>query len=68
MNHISLLIVDDDLNKISSIIKTIKEVFSETLIIHQASCVQEAIENLQKKDLKYLKTLKNLQFLKDVLF
>lgn len=50
MNHISLLIVDDDLNKISSIIKTIKEVFSETLIIHQASCVQEAIENLQKKE------------------
>ena len=56
MNHISLLIVDDDLNKISSIIKTIKEAFTDTLIIHQASCVQEAIENLQKKEFHLLIT------------
>ncbi|MFH6998881.1 hypothetical protein ACHRVZ_13165 [Flavobacterium sp. FlaQc-57] len=56
MNHISILIVDDDLNKISSIITTIKEVFSETLSISQASCVQEAIENLQKKEFHLLIT------------
>ncbi|MFY7732126.1 MAG: hypothetical protein ACOVSR_01500 [Bacteroidia bacterium] len=56
MNHISILIVDDDLNKISSIIKTIKEVFSETLSISQAVCVQEAIENLQTKEFHLLIT------------
>ena len=56
MNHISILIVDDDLNKISSIIKTIKEVFTETLSISQAVCVQEAIENLQKKEFHLLIT------------
>jgi CheY-like chemotaxis protein len=56
MNHISILIVDDDLNKISSIIKTIKEVFSETLSISQAICVQEAIENLQTKEFHLLIT------------
>jgi CheY-like chemotaxis protein len=56
MNHISILIVDDDLNKISSIIKTIKEVFTETLSITQAICVQEAIENLQKKEFHLLIT------------
>jgi CheY-like chemotaxis protein len=56
MNHISILIVDDDLNKISSIINTIKEIFSETLSISQASCVQEAIENLQKKEFHLLIT------------
>ena len=56
MNHISILIVDDDLNKISSIIKTIKEVFSETLSISQAVCVQQAIENLQTKEFHLLIT------------
>lgn len=56
MNHISILIADDDLNKISSIINTIKEVFSETLSISQASCVQEAVENLQKKEFHLLIT------------
>lgn len=56
MNHISILIVDDDLNKISSIIRTIREVFNETLSITQASCVQEAIENLQKKEYHLLIT------------
>lgn len=56
MNHISILIVDDDLNKISSIIKTIKEVFTETLSISQAVCVQEAIENLQTKEFHLLIT------------
>ncbi|KOP38376.1 response regulator [Flavobacterium sp. WLB] len=56
MNHISILIVDDDLNKISSIINTVKEVFSETLSIKQASCVQEAIENLQNKEFHLLIT------------
>lgn len=56
MNHISILIVDDDLNKISSIIKTIKEVFTETLSISQAICVQEAIENLQTKEFHLLIT------------
>lgn len=56
MNHISILIVDDDKNKISSIIKTIKEVFSETLSISQAICVQEAIENLQSKEFHLLIT------------
>lgn len=48
--------MDDDLNKISSIINTIKEVFSETLSISQASCVQEAVENLQKKEFHLLIT------------
>lgn len=56
MNHISILIVDDDLNKISSIIKTVKEVFTETLSISQAICVQEAIENLQSKEFHLLIT------------
>ena len=56
MNHINILIVDDDLNKISSIIKTIKEVFTETLSISQAICVQEAIENLQTKEFHLLIT------------
>ncbi|MBS7229735.1 response regulator [Flavobacterium psychroterrae] len=56
MNHISILLVDDDFNKISSIIRTIKEVFDETLSINQASCVQEAIENLQNKEYHLLIT------------
>lgn len=56
MNHISILVVDDDLNKISSIIKTIKEVYSETLSISQAICVQEAVENLQTKEFHLLIT------------
>lgn len=55
-NHISILIVDDDLNKISSIIKTIRKVFTETLSISQAVCVQEAIENLQTKEFHLLIT------------
>ncbi len=56
MNLISILIVDDDLNKITLIIKTIKEVFKETLSINQASCVQEAMEYLQKKEFHLLIT------------
>jgi CheY-like chemotaxis protein len=56
MNHISILIVDDDLVKISSIIKTIREIYNETLSISQASCVQEAIENLQSKEFHLLIT------------
>ena len=50
MGQISILIVDDDFAKITSIIKQVREVFSETLDITQASSVQEAIENLQKKE------------------
>lgn len=56
MSHINILIVDDDLNKISLIIKTIREVYSETLSINQAICVQEAIENLQKNEFHLLIT------------
>ncbi len=56
MNHISILIADDDLIKISSVIKTVQEVYKETLSISQASCVQEAIENLQKKEFHLLIT------------
>jgi CheY-like chemotaxis protein len=56
MNNISILIADDDLNKISVIIKTIKEKFSGALMINQASCVQEAIEYLQKKEYHLLIT------------
>lgn len=56
MNHISILIVDDDFKKISLIIKTIREVFTETLSIKQASCVQEAFENLQKHEFHLLIT------------
>lgn len=56
MNLISILIVDDDFAKITSIIKQIREVFSETLDITQASSVQEAIENLQKREFHLLIT------------
>lgn len=56
MSHIRALIVDDDLTKISIIIKTIQEVVSDTLSISQASSVQEAMENLQKKEFHLLIT------------
>lgn len=56
MNNISILIADDDLNKISVIIKTIKEKFYGALMINQASCVQEAIEYLQKNEYHLLVT------------
>ena len=56
MNNISILIADDDINKISVIIKTMKEVFGKTLLINQASCVQEAIEYLQEKEYHLLIT------------
>jgi len=56
MSHIGILIVDDDLNKISTIIKTIQEVINDTLSISQASSVQEAMENLQKKEFHLLVT------------
>lgn len=56
MSFISILIVDDDLNKISSIISVIKEGITETLSINQASSVQEAIEHLQSKEFHLLIT------------
>ena len=56
MSHIGILIADDDLNKISIIIKTIQEVINDTLSISQASSVQEAIENLQNKEFHLLIT------------
>jgi CheY-like chemotaxis protein len=56
MKHINILIVDDDFAKISSIIKTIREEFSDNLSITQAQSVQEAIENLQKKEFHVLIT------------
>lgn len=56
MANISILIVDDDLSKISSIINTILEAFSETLLISQASSVQEAIGILQKREFHLLIT------------
>ena len=56
MSHIEALIVDDDIVKISIIIKTIQEVISDTLSISQASSVQEAMENLQKKEFHLLIT------------
>lgn len=56
MSFISILIVDDDLKKITSIINAIKETISETLSINQASCVQEAIEYLQRKEFHLLIT------------
>lgn len=56
MSYINILIVDDDLHKISTIIQTIKDKYSETLSISQASNVQEAIENLQKKEFHLLIT------------
>lgn len=56
MSHIRALIVDDDLNKISIIIKTIQDVINDTLSISQASSVQEAIENLQSKEFHLLIT------------
>jgi len=56
MSHISILIVDDDLKKITSIITSITSVINETLDISQASCVQEAIEYLQRKEFHLLIT------------
>jgi CheY-like chemotaxis protein len=56
MSHIGILIVDDDIIKISMIIKTIQEVVNDTLAISQASSVQEAIENLQSKQFHLLIT------------
>ena len=56
MSHIGALIVDDDLTKISIIIKTIQDVVNNTLSISQASSVQEAMENLQKKEFHLLIT------------
>lgn len=56
MSNISILIVDDDFNKISSIIDVIRENFTENLIINQASCVFEAIEALKEKDFHLLIT------------
>jgi CheY-like chemotaxis protein len=56
MSHIGILIVDDDLHKISTIISTIQEIVSDTLSISQASSVQEAIENLQNKEFHLLIT------------
>lgn len=56
MSHISILIVDDDMNKITSIISAIREHISEILSINQASCVQEAIEYLQRKEFHLLIT------------
>lgn len=54
MNNLCILIVDDDLNKISLIIKTIREIHLETLSISQASNVYAAIEALQKKEFHLL--------------
>jgi CheY-like chemotaxis protein len=54
MNNLSILIVDDDLNKISAIIKTIREVHEGALNISQASNVYSAIESLQKKEFHLL--------------
>lgn len=56
MSHISILIVDDDLNKITSIISSITSVINDTLEISQASYVQEAIEYLQRKEFHLLIT------------
>lgn len=56
MKHIKILIVDDDFNKISSVIKTIKEVFDGALSITQAQSVQEALENIQKTEYHLLIT------------
>lgn len=56
MKHIQILIVDDDLAKIAGIIKTIREVFSGDLSVSQAQTVQEAVENLQKKEFHLLIT------------
>ncbi|GAB4162345.1 MAG: hypothetical protein Tsb0033_21170 [Winogradskyella sp.] len=56
MSNISILIVDDDINKISTIISTIKSEVSDVLSINQASNVQEAIEYLQRKEFHLLIT------------
>ncbi|MFC4636361.1 response regulator [Dokdonia ponticola] len=56
MGNISILIVDDDINKITAIISTIKSNVNDVLSINQASNVQEAIEYLQKKEFHLLIT------------
>lgn len=50
MNFIRILVVDDDLLKITTIIDTVREIYNDTLAIDQASSVQEAIEHLREKD------------------
>ena len=56
MNNISVLIADDDLNKISVIIETMKLSSDQVLIIKQASNVQEAMEWLSKYEFHLLIT------------
>jgi len=56
MNHLNLLIVDDDINKISSIINAIRESFKDSLFISQASNVQDALELLQRQEFHLLIT------------
>ena len=56
MSNISILIVDDDFNKITHVIKTIKEAYSDILSVMQASNVHEAIENLKEKEVHLLIT------------
>lgn len=56
MGHISILIVDDDITKISLIIDSIKTSISEILTINQASNVTEAIEFLQNNEIHLLIT------------
>ncbi len=60
MSQISILIVDDDLPKITSIITTIKDVVNDSLHIKQASCVQEAVEVLQNDQFHLLITDLNM--------
>ncbi len=53
---ISILIVDDDLNKISSIISSVHKHYKDQVEIKQASNVQEALEVLQNNEFHLLIT------------
>lgn len=53
---ISILIVDDDLNKISSIISVVKAHYADKVDIRQASCVQDALFILQNEQFHLLVT------------
>lgn len=56
MSHINILIVDDDLEKITVIIATLRKVVQDTLSISQANCVQDALEYLKEKEFHLLIT------------
>jgi CheY-like chemotaxis protein len=56
MTNISILIVDDDINKIAAIISAISQSTDQVLVVKQASNVQEAIDWLSRYEFHLLIT------------